>query len=121
MIGRGLRLPYGKRTGDKEIDSVVLTAHDKFNDILAEAQKGNSIFNAKNIIKAENLSKPKEQITQPNLNFGDKLEDLKKSFGVGNDNANKVIEDLYNNVKDKVVEHIEENNAKPLSKQEKMI
>lgn len=119
MIGRGLRLPYGKRTGDKEIDSVVLTAHDKFNDILAEAQKGNSIFNAKNIIKAENLSKPKEQITQPNLNFGDKLEDLKKSFGVGNDNANKVIEDLYNNVKDKVVEHIEENNAKPLSKQEK--
>lgn len=27
MIGRGLRLPYGKRTGVKEIDSVMLTAH----------------------------------------------------------------------------------------------
>ena len=26
MVGRGLRLPYGERTGDKEIDSVMLTA-----------------------------------------------------------------------------------------------
>lgn len=119
MIGRGLRLPYGKRTGNKEIDSVVLTAHDKFNDILEEAQKGNSIFNAKNVIKAENLGKPKEQITQLNLNFGNKLNDLKKSFGVENDNTNEIIEDFYNNVKNKVAEHVEENNAKPLSKQEK--
>ncbi|MBQ6555177.1 MAG: DEAD/DEAH box helicase family protein, partial [Firmicutes bacterium] len=40
MVGRGLRLPYGERTGDKDVDSVMLTAHDKFSDILDEARKG---------------------------------------------------------------------------------
>ena len=44
MVGRGLRLPYGERTGDRDVDAVMLTAHEKFNDILAEAQKGDSIF-----------------------------------------------------------------------------
>ena len=59
MVGRGLRLPYGERTGDRDADAVMLTAHDKFNDILAEAQRGDSIFKAGNIIKAEEL-KPEE-------------------------------------------------------------
>ncbi len=117
MIGRGLRLPYGERTGDKEIDAVVLTAHDKFKDILEEAQKGDSIFNAKNIIKAEDLNKPKEQITQPNLNFKNDVDKLKKSLGF--DKSNKSVENMYNNIRDKINDHIEKYNAKPLSKQEK--
>lgn len=62
MIGRGLRLPYGERTGDKDIDSVMLTAHDKFRDILEEAQKGDSIFKAGNIIKVEEIE-PEEVAT----------------------------------------------------------
>ena len=119
MIGRGLRLPYGERTGDKEIDSVVLTAHDKFKDILEEAQKGDSIFNAKNIIRAEDLSKPKEQITQLNLNFNNDVDKMKKSFNT--DKPNKTVENLYNNIRNKVNEHIEKHNAKPLSQQEKTI
>lgn len=55
MVGRGLRLPYGKRTGGRDVDAVMLTAHDKFADILAEAQRGDSIFRAGNIIKAEDI------------------------------------------------------------------
>ena len=55
MVGRGLRLPYGKRTGDDTVDAVMLTAHDKFQEILAEAQKGDSIFKAGNIIKVEEI------------------------------------------------------------------
>ena len=55
MVGRGLRLPYGERTGDRDVDAVMLTAHDKFKDIIAEAQSGNSIFKAGNIIKAEEI------------------------------------------------------------------
>lgn len=55
MVGRGLRLPYGERTGDRDVDAVMLTAHDKFNDILTEAQKGDSIFKAGNVIKAEEI------------------------------------------------------------------
>lgn len=52
-IGRGLRLPYGHRTGDKYVDSVTITAHDKFDEIIAEAQRGDSIFRADGIIYAE--------------------------------------------------------------------
>lgn len=67
MVGRGLRLPYGERTGDKEIDSVMLTAHDKFKDILAEAQKGDSIFKAGNVIKVEEIEP--EEVAVPQLAF----------------------------------------------------
>lgn len=64
MVGRGLRLPYGKRTGNEIIDAVYLTAHDKFQEIMEEAQKGDSIFKAGNVIRvneleeAENISTP---------------------------------------------------------------
>lgn len=50
MVGRGLRLPYGERTGDKDVDSVMLTAHDKFDELMREAQSGDSIFRTENII-----------------------------------------------------------------------
>lgn len=43
----------------------MLTAHDKFADILAEAQKGDSIFKAGNIIKAEEIIP--EQVTHTQL------------------------------------------------------
>lgn len=67
MVGRGLRLPYGERTGDKDIDSVMLTAHDKFQDILSEAQKGDSIFKAGNVIKVEEIEP--EEVAAPQLAF----------------------------------------------------
>lgn len=71
MVGRGLRLPYGERTGDKDVDAVMLTAHDKFNDILDEAQKGDSIFKAGNVIKAEDIIP--EQITYTQLSIETEL------------------------------------------------
>ncbi|WP_264229391.1 DEAD/DEAH box helicase family protein [Acholeplasma laidlawii] len=52
-VGRGLRLPFGKRTGVPMVDSVTLTAHDKFDELIAEAQKGDSIFNAEGVIYAD--------------------------------------------------------------------
>ena len=57
--------PYGERTGDKDVDAVMLTAHDKFADIIAEAQKGDSIFKAGNVIKAEEIVP--EQVTYTQL------------------------------------------------------
>ena len=36
-IGRGLRLPYGKRTGVDAVDRLSIVAHDKFQDIVDEA------------------------------------------------------------------------------------
>lgn len=69
MVGRGLRLPFGKRTGDHRIDGVYLTAHDKFQDILDEAQKGDSIFKVGNIIKIEELEQEKSVISQLSLDL----------------------------------------------------
>lgn len=64
MVGRGLRLPFGKRTGLEKIDMVALSAHDNFNDLLEKAKKADSIFKAGNVIKAETLEKTKsEQLT----------------------------------------------------------
>lgn len=80
MVGRGLRLPYGERTGDKDVDAVMLTAHDKFNDIMEEAQKGDSIFKAGNVIKAEELDEPEEVVyTQLSL-YAEPKEDLERAY-----------------------------------------
>ena len=62
MVGRGLRLPYGKRTGNEAVDTVILTAHKNFKDILEEAKRGDSIFKAGNVIYAETIEK---QHTEP--------------------------------------------------------
>jgi type III restriction enzyme len=69
MVGRGLRLPYGERTGDRDVDAVMLTAHDKFTDILAEAQKGDSIFKAGNVIKVEEIEPEEIVYTQIAIEF----------------------------------------------------
>jgi type III restriction enzyme len=44
-IGRGLRLPYGKRTGVAAVDRLTIVAHDRFQDIVDEANKGGYSFN----------------------------------------------------------------------------
>ena len=87
MIGRGLRLPFGKRTGDKEIDSVTLTAHDKFDEIIREAQSGESIFKAGNVIKAEELQKDEVAISQINIDYPD--EDTDKAYEITQLERNK--------------------------------
>ncbi len=68
-VGRGLRLPYGVRTGNSEVDSVTITAHDKFNEIIEEAQSSDSIFNKGGIIYAE--SEKEVTISQTKLNLPD--------------------------------------------------
>ena len=49
-IGRGLRLPFGRRTGVKPVDRLNIIAHDKFSEIIAEANKPDSILRASHII-----------------------------------------------------------------------
>lgn len=120
MVGRGLRLPYGERTGDKEIDSVVLTAHDKFQEILEEAQKGDSIFKLGNVIKIEEIEDEKEVFSQIAIEYpiNDELND---SIFVEKESAkyeltNKINElltknieeQIYNQKSDNFTEEIEE-------------
>ena len=43
-IGRGLRLPYGRRTGVAAVDRLTIVSHDKFQEIIDEANKPDSII-----------------------------------------------------------------------------
>jgi type III restriction enzyme len=43
-IGRGLRLPYGKRVGVPAVDRLTIVSHDRFQEIIDEANNPNSII-----------------------------------------------------------------------------
>ncbi|MBI3653362.1 MAG: DEAD/DEAH box helicase family protein [Acidobacteria bacterium] len=43
-IGRGLRLPYGRRVGVSAVDRLTIVAHDKFQEIVDEANKPDSVI-----------------------------------------------------------------------------
>lgn len=49
-IGRGLRLPYGKRTGVTSVDRLNIVAHDKFQEIIDEASKPDSTIRLQQVI-----------------------------------------------------------------------
>jgi type III restriction enzyme len=42
-IGRGLRLPYGEKTGNKNVDRVMIVAHDKYAKVIEEARSSKLI------------------------------------------------------------------------------
>jgi type III restriction enzyme len=64
-IGRGLRLPYGKRTGNDKADKLTIVAHDKFQEIIDLANEPGSIIKKENIIEIDpdELIQKKEVIT----------------------------------------------------------
>lgn len=96
MVGRGLRLPYGERTGDRMADMVMLTAHDNFAALVREAQSGESIFCRGNLIEADRLPDEKPSPQQMPL-IQPKPEDLSEAhrkLGIGQetDETRKVIQ-----------------------------
>lgn len=42
-LGRGLRLPYGQRTGEEAIDTLTVIAHDRFDEIIKKAKEPGSL------------------------------------------------------------------------------
>lgn len=49
-IGRGLRLPYGKRTGVAAVDRLNIVAHDRFQEIIDEANRADSPIKIRSLI-----------------------------------------------------------------------
>ena len=49
-IGRGLRLPYGKRTGVEAVDTLNIVAHDRFQEIVDEANNPDNPLRLKQLI-----------------------------------------------------------------------
>lgn len=122
MVGRGLRLPYGERTKDRDVDAVMLTAHDKFNDILEEAQRGDSIFKAGNVIKAEDL--PKEEIVYTqialDLKQNSEIEDAYKQTGVTRDEkTTEFFTEAVSEIFTELVREIEENEEHKIDEKQK--
>lgn len=62
-IGRGLRLPYGKRTGVAAVDRLNIVAHDKFQEIIDESNRADSILKKENIIDIEDILSKGQQVS----------------------------------------------------------
>ena len=119
MIGRGLRLPFGKRTGEKEIDSVMLTAHDKFKEIIQEAQKGDSLFNRGNIIEVDELENQKTEITQLSLSFDENKKELKEKINIDDENKKeKFVDDMFSVLVNQVEKHASLSSSEDLTNQD---
>ncbi len=52
-LGRGLRLPYGKRTGNEMVDTLTVIAHDSFDRVIAAAKADDSVVSMKAITIGE--------------------------------------------------------------------
>jgi type III restriction enzyme len=68
-IGRGLRLPYGKRTGITAVDRLSIVAHDRFQEIIDEANKPDSVVRLQQVIldPSRDLQKMVTVISQSNI------------------------------------------------------
>jgi type III restriction enzyme len=68
-IGRGLRLPYGKRTGVSTVDRLNIIAHDKFQEIVDEANRSDSPIHLKAIYldKDKDFQKTKTVVVSSNF------------------------------------------------------
>lgn len=82
-IGRGLRLPYGKRTGVEPVDRLNIVAHDKFQEIIDEANRGDSPLRLKQVI----LDAPKDSEKVVSVQVSSQLDNL---FGLGLDSGSNL-------------------------------
>jgi type III restriction enzyme len=68
-IGRGLRLPYGKRAGVAAVDRLSIVAHDKFQEIIDEANRPDSPIRLQQVIldPTQDLQRLVTVVSQSNI------------------------------------------------------
>ncbi|MGO7643805.1 DEAD/DEAH box helicase [Rhizobium ruizarguesonis] len=68
-IGRGLRLPYGRRTGAVAVDRLNIIAHDRFQEIVDEANNPKSPIRLKTLVLDEEMlaRKTTTVVATPNI------------------------------------------------------
>ncbi|MGJ5029106.1 DEAD/DEAH box helicase [Bradyrhizobium sp. HKCCYLS2038] len=79
-IGRGLRLPYGRRTGVTAVDRLNIVAHDRFQEIVDEARKPDSAIRLQQVILTE------EQLQQKTITVESRPQ-LAAKLGLRSDTA----------------------------------
>ena len=110
-IGRGLRLPYGKRTGDDKVDKLTIVAHDNFQRIIEEANKPGSIIKQKNIIEIPRITiQPSDEVNSgfhdfeldaKNLNYASVSEEILIHFLARRENSEQTLIGKYGIAADK--------------------
>lgn len=53
-LGRGLRLPYGHRTGVEAVDTLTVIAHNRFDDVIQKAREEDSVIQMKQYTIGDN-------------------------------------------------------------------
>jgi len=69
-IGRGLRLPYGKRTGVEAVDRLSIVAHDKFQAIVDEANDPENPLRLKQVI----LERPEDDVAKESVQVSSNID-----------------------------------------------
>jgi type III restriction enzyme len=72
-IGRGLRLPYGKRVGVPAVDRLTIVSHDKFQEIIDEANKGDSPLKIGKLVVGQDIPDTKSKAVTVETNVERKL------------------------------------------------
>lgn len=103
-IGRGLRLPYGKRTGIDAVDRLTIVSHDKFQAIIEEANKPDSLIRRDRIITIDPAAPVEHQeVVTVRSSWGQKLEEERKTAETLSDEQEK--EKVIRNIEQKSILH----------------
>ena len=62
-IGRGLRLPFGRRTGDPTLDALNIVAHERFQEIIDRANDPDSLIRAQKVVGRDVTPEAKATVT----------------------------------------------------------
>ena len=108
-IGRGLRLPYGTRVNDSEADRLTIVSHDKYQAIIEEANKPDSLVKRGNIITIDqipDIETPKIVVSSGAKGFDD-ISQLKKELSIVSDPTERRAKSQYLAVTEAIQEEIQ--------------
>jgi len=89
-IGRGLRLPYGKTTGNVKVDMLTIVSHDKFQAIIDKANEADSIIKKENIILIdETVSNIPKEVVTVSTKLDEKIKEEEKAISEMTDSPEK--------------------------------
>jgi len=94
-IGRGLRLPYGERTGNKNVDRVMIVAHDNFAKVVEGARKST-------LIQPTNI----ESISTEDAKIIKEVVEVQSVFVAGIQDQIKSIPSVMRDIEDQVVKKV---------------
>lgn len=97
-IGRGLRLPYGKRTGVAAVDRLSIIAHDKFQEIIDEASKPGSMIKMQQVILSSDEAGVKTATVVSESNLKAKLGFQPENQTSSTENAGKDTKPAFDNL-----------------------